>query len=152
MIQPLRTVHRRTFVVLGFVLPAILLVGLGVRRPRPRPRAVATQVPDSAQLVRTSDSLWQKHVIQTQFYRDPRNEVYVVLLPAHVLNDPDLLLYWAARAPQGESLTTDAQLMGSFIAGKAVVLPLSVERTGHLILFSLAHRAVVDSATVENLP
>ncbi len=33
MIQPLRVVHRRAFVALSLVLPAILLIGLGARRP-----------------------------------------------------------------------------------------------------------------------
>jgi hypothetical protein len=153
MIQPLRTVHRRTFVVLGFVLPAILVVGLGARRPQRHASAIAAQVPDSAQLVRKSDSLWQRHAMQTQFYRDPRKqEIYAVLLPAQELNQPDLLLYWAANAQQGESLPTDAQLLGSFTAGKALVLPSGAQRGGHLILFSLAHQAVADTATVESLP
>ena len=31
MIQPLRAVHRRAFVTLTLVLPAILLIGLGAR-------------------------------------------------------------------------------------------------------------------------
>lgn len=153
MIQPLRIVHRRTFVVLGFVLPAILLVGLGARRPQLRPIAIAAQVPGSAQPVGKSDSLWRKYAIQTQFYRDPRKqEVYVVLLPMQELNEPDLLLYWATHAPKEKSLPTDAQLLGSFAAGKALALPLGAERGGHLILFSLAHQAVVDDAKVENLP
>jgi hypothetical protein len=34
MIQPLRTAHRRLFVALAFVLAAILLIGLGARRPQ----------------------------------------------------------------------------------------------------------------------
>ena len=33
MIQPLRVIHRRAFVALAVVLPAILLIGLEARRP-----------------------------------------------------------------------------------------------------------------------
>ena len=44
MIQPLRAVHRRAFVALAVVLPAILLIGLGARRPRLGPSAHATDV------------------------------------------------------------------------------------------------------------
>jgi hypothetical protein len=152
MTQPLRSVHRRAFVGLTVVLPAILLVGLAARR-RPRPSAIAAQMPGVAQLVMKSDSLWKKHAIQSQFYRDPsKHDIYVVLLPARALNDPDVLLYWAANLPQGGSLPTDAQLVGSFAAGKAFVLPSSAEPGGHLVLFSLAHQALVDTATVEKLP
>lgn len=48
MIQPLRTVHRRTFVALAFVLLAILLIGLGARRPHPSTHAAP--MPASASL------------------------------------------------------------------------------------------------------
>ena len=44
MIQPLRAVHRRAFVALALVLPTILLIGLGARRPRLGPGANATDV------------------------------------------------------------------------------------------------------------
>jgi sirohydrochlorin ferrochelatase len=154
MIQPLRAVHRRAFVALALVLPAILLIGLGARRPRPGPSAHATEVPATAYLVRESSGLWQKHAIQSKFYSksDRPQDIYVVLQPARELNEPDLLLYWAANAPQGRSLPTEAQLVGSFTAGKAFVLPLSVARAGHLILFSLPHQTVFDTARVEKLP
>ena len=42
MIQPLRAVHRRTFVALALLLPTILLMGLGARRPRLGPGANVT--------------------------------------------------------------------------------------------------------------
>ena len=69
MIQPLRVVHRRAFVALALVLPAILLIGLGARRPRLGPSAHATDVPDTGNMVRESSTLWQKHSIQSRFYR-----------------------------------------------------------------------------------
>ena len=71
MIQPLRVVHRRAFVALALVLPAILLIGLGARRPRLGPGAHATDVPDTGNMVRESSNLWQKHSIQSTFYSKP---------------------------------------------------------------------------------
>ena len=56
MIQPLRVVHRRAFVALALVLPAILLIGLGARRPRLGPSAHATDVPDTGNMVRESSN------------------------------------------------------------------------------------------------
>ena len=154
MIQPLRAVHRRAFVALALVLPTILLIGLGARRPRLGPSAHATDAPDTGNMVRESGNLWQKHSIQSRFYRKPERplDTYVVLLPAQELNEPDLLLYWATNSPQGNVLPGEAQLVGAFTAGKAFLLPLNEKRAGHLVLFSQAHQTVVDSARVEKLP
>jgi hypothetical protein len=68
------------------------------------------------------------------------------------LNEPDLLLYWATTAPQGNVLPADAQLVASFIAGKPLLLPLNGKGAGHLVLFSQAHQTVFDTARVEKLP
>ena len=152
MIQPLRVVHRRAFVALALVLPAILLIGLGARRPGLDPRARPIDAPDTGKIVRESSNLWQKHSIQSRFYRNPDGalDTYVVLLPAEELNEPDLLLYWANNAPQGNVLPADAQLVGAFTTGKAFLL--EEKRAGHLVLFSLAHQTVFDTARVEKLP
>ena len=154
MIQPLRAVHRRAFVALALVLPAILLIGLGARRPRLGPGAHATDVPDTGNMVRESSNLWQKHSIQSRFYSKPDRplDTYVVLLPAEELNEPDLLLYWATNAPQGNVLPGEAQLVGAFSTGKAFLLPLNEKGAGHLVLFSPAHQTVFDTARVEKLP
>ncbi len=154
MIQPLRAVHRRAWVALALVLPAIVLIGLGARRPRLTTRAHAADVPITAYVVRDSSNLWQKHPIQSKFYStaDRPPDIYVVLQPAQELNEPDLLLYWAADAPQGDALPGNAQLVGAFTTGKASLLPLNEKRAGHLVLFSPAHQTVFDSATVETLP
>jgi len=154
MIQPLRAVHRRGFVVLALVLPAILLIGLGARRPRLGPIAHPTDAPDSGSMVRESSTLWQKHSIQSRFYSKPDRplDTFVVLLPAEELNEPDLLLYWATNAPQGNVLPADAQLVGAFTTGKAFLLPLNGKGAGHLVLYSQAHQTVFDTARVEKLP
>jgi hypothetical protein len=154
MIQPLRTVHRRIFVALALVLPAVLLVGIGARYPRPSPNANAPEAPATAYLLRESDGLWQKHAIEAKFYTrsDRPRDIYVVLQPAQELNEPDLLLYWTVNEPQGNSLPSKSQFVGVYTAGKAFVLPLEKERAGHLILFSLAHHTVFDTARVETLP
>ena len=104
MIQPLRAVHRRAFVALALVLPAILLIGLGARRPRLGPGAHATDVPGTGNMVSESSNLWQKHSIQSRFYSKPDRPLdrYVVLLPAQELNEPDLLLYWASQRTGGK--------------------------------------------------
>jgi hypothetical protein len=159
MIQPLRTTHRRAFFALALVLPAILLVGLGARHPRQRLSAPAAQLPNSAHLLRKSDSLWQKHAIQSEFYSYSNNPdaMFVVLNPVALhptqeAIDPDLLLYSSAEQPQGDSVPVHARLLGVFIAGKVFTLPMSLGRAGYLVLFSLPHHTVFDTAKVETLP
>ena len=154
MIQPLRAFHRRAFVALAVVLPAILLIGLGVRRPRLGVGASATDLLGTGNVVSESSNLWQKHSIRSSFFRKPDRllETYVVLLPAQEFDEPDLLLYWAANAPQGNVLPGDAQLVGAFRKDKAFLLPSSQKAPGHLVLFSPAHQTVFDTAAVEKLP
>jgi hypothetical protein len=154
MIQPLRVVHRRVFVVSAFLLPTILVVGLGSRHLRPGASAHAAEGPTSAYLVRESRGLWHKTEIESKFYSesDRPQDIYLALQPEQDLNEPDLLLYWATNPPQGNVLPGEAQLVGAFTTGKAFLLPLNQERAGHLILFSLAHQAVFDTARVEKLP
>jgi hypothetical protein len=154
MIQPLRAVHRGTFVTLALVLPAILLIGLGAQRSRPGPAARAADVPGTAHVVRESSNLWQNHKIQTKFYSrsDLPQDIVVVLQSAEEFNEPDLLLYWAAIAPEGNSLPKEARLVGAFTKGKVFPLPLNEKRVGYLVLFSQAHQTVFDAARVEKLP
>jgi len=154
MIQPLRALHRRAFVALSLVLPAILLLGLEARRPRFNLETHATNAADTGNTVRQSSTLWQKHSIQSRFYSKPDRpqDIYLVLLPAQELNEPDLLLYWATNAPQGNILPADAQLVAAFTTGKSFLLPLDEKHAGHLVLFSPARKTVFDAARVEKLP
>ena len=154
MIQPLRTVHRRAWVALALVLPAIVLIGLGARHPRLAPSTQAADVPTTAFEVTDSSVLWLNHAVQSKFYgeSDRPQDIYVVLQPAEELNEPDLLLYWASDAPQGNALPGNAQLVGAFTTGKAYLLLLNEKPAGHLVLFSPAHQTVVDYARVEKLP
>ena len=154
MIQPLRTVHRRTFVALAVILPAILVAGIEARRPSTSLTGRDPELPATAHLVRESSELWKQHPIQTKFYgrSDSPKDIYVVLRPMQPLNEPDLLLYWSTKTPQGNSLPSESLLIAPYTADEAVALPLEKGRAGNLILFSLAHQSVFDSARVEKLP
>lgn len=154
MIQSLRTVHRRAFVALAFVLPVVLVAGLASRHPRLSFGSPPVQLPSSAHLVRTSGTLWPKHAVRTDFYSDSSRpgEIDVVLIPTEELSKPDLLLYWLVEPPSRDSLSANARLICPFSAGKPFVLPLNADRSGYLVLFSLPHQAVFDAAKVEKLP
>lgn len=156
MIQPLRNAHRRTFAALAMVLPAIIWAGLGARHLRQRMVRPTPQLTSSTQLLRKSDSLWQKHAMQSEFYGSSENpdDIFVVLSPItphspQELIEPDLLLYWSADRPQGDSVPPEARVLGGFIEGQAFPLPKGGGRTGYLVLYSLPHHTVFDSANVE---
>jgi hypothetical protein len=140
--------------MLALVLPAILLIGLGSRRSLQDPGARTADMPANANAVRESGNLWQNHTIHSTFYRrsDRSQEIDVVLQSAEDLNVPDLLLYWAADAPEGNVLSEEARFVGAFKTGKAFPIPLNGKRTGYLVLFSSAHKSVFDTARVEKLP
>ena len=154
MIQPLRAAHRRAFVGLAVVLPAILIIGLGARSSPPRAIAQIGNPSAPSHVVRESSNLWRNHTIQSTFYvrSDRPQEISVVLQSTEDLNAPDLLLYWTVNAPQGQVLPDAAKLVGAFKANKAFLIPLNEERAGYLVLFSSAHQSVFDTARVEKLP
>lgn len=152
MIQPLRTIHRRAFIGLAVVLPVILLVGLGARRPRPAGRWVP-DIATQGDMTRKSDAHWRKHAIRSGFYIDRKQapDRYVVFEAGEDLSEPDVLLYWAGSEPAGGSLPPQAQLLGA-LPGTTFLLPSDARAPGYLVLYSLAHQAVIDTAAVENLP
>lgn len=152
MIQPLRNGHRRVFLALSAILPTLLVGGLMARHRTPRPPANRVEVPTRATGASGALLQWQKHSIDSFFYLSPAHEgvTEVVLNPQRPIDDPDLLLYWAAADTVAVDVS-QAQLLGPFASGKRYPLPFGEQR-GELVLYSLAHREVVDRARVESLP
>ena len=153
MIQPLRKVHRRVFSILAIGVPAILWMGLQAREELPSQKSATAEMPSNLYLVRQSDRLWGKHIIQSKFYGDSANgqEVQVLFELPQELSDPDLLLYWTGDLRPSAEIS-QWKLLGTFTAGRVFTLPANAKRGGHLALYSLAHGEFVDSALVENLP
>lgn len=149
MIQPLRTVHRRAFVGLAIVLPVIVAVGLRTRRPSAPAGERKTGVTFAA-LPKTSGRVWAKHAIRTQMYAEPSG-VYITLQPEQDLNEPDLLLYQSDTTARNNQLPGDAQLLGRVVAGRPLRLAAGSDQRGQLILYSLAHHEVVDTAALEKM-
>lgn len=139
MIQPLRTIHRRAFVALTFVLPAILFVALGARHTVPPARLGLTGV------------LWPKGTVQSSLQGDSGN-IAVILHTVNAFNEPDLLLYWTPAAPAGNVLPAEARLLGPFAVERPFQLPRDRRVPGQLVLYSLAHQSIIDAIALENLP
>ena len=151
MIQPLRDVHRRAFLALAAILPAILVAGL-MARHRDMPTRSGGSELSNRPVASRLPLHWQKHSIDTYSYVSPghREVTEVVLTPQQPIDDPDLLLYWSVSS----AVTADilqAQSLGPLVPGKHYSLPPG-ERRGELVLYSLAHGEVVDRARIEALP
>lgn len=151
MIQPLRTVHRRMFIVLAGVLPVILGVGLKARRVvSPMPNTLRTEQV-SGRLNQTTTA-WAKQTFSTGFYSDAKSGgVRVTLKPLRDLDEPDLLLYWTSQTDANSPDLTGAHLLGSFRPAKSYLMPSGIQQLS-MVLYSLAHREIVDSARIEGLP
>lgn len=146
MIQPLRTVHRRASIALALILPTVLLVGLMARRP-PLQADSKRHNSEGWQSIQESDHLWTKRSIRSLFVRNTSDPtaVHVVLEPIDDLSDPDLLVYWSPELSGRDNLPTNAVLLGAFEDSRPMRLQGS-DNQGFLILYSLAHHSVVDTA------
>jgi hypothetical protein len=146
MIQPLRNYHRWIFEGLGVVLPIIFLAGLAVRPSATQSFSAAT--PIAGKKIVESTSAWKNHIITTRLYSNDSG-ISLQLQPASSLNQPDLLLYWSTETvPPSSGLGENATLLGGFEANRVYQLPLGSKR-GNLLLYSLAHRQLVDSAVLD---
>ena len=151
MIQPLRTAHRRVFIVLAVLLPAIIAGGLIARRHNAIPASTSPGVLQDVAGIDLASATWDKNSCVTKFYWDAAHEIKVRISfnPARELQDPDLLLYWANAGAVPADLS-NAALLGPFHAGEAYSIPPK-QVAGYLILYSLAHRTIVDRAKVKVL-
>ena len=146
MIQPLRTCHRRTFVVLAVVLPALFVAGLAARRQAAEPQAAA---PDAYTLVSSDAGHWHQRHIKINVFTNTiqPGARWVQLVPQEELREPDALVYWSDAQPSGANLPAKARLLGALDPTARYALPENAE--GFLIVYSLAHQTVVDATAFE---
>jgi hypothetical protein len=144
-------VHRHAFIALAALLPVILAAALIARHQIPSLRPVTFSIPQDAIRLKQASATWNKNSFDAQFYSEPQNPsgVLVVLKTRRNLDAPDLLLYWSQADANSPDLN-DARLLGSFVAGESYSLPAGTD-SGTLVLYSLAHREIVDSARIEGL-
>ena len=152
MIQPLRTAHRWVFIVLAALLPAIIAGGLTARHLNPTSASTSPGVLQNVAGLDSAFATWEKNTCFAKFYWDGANKIKVRIFwsPARESHDPDLLLYWAANAGAAPDDVSNATLLGPFHAGEAFSIPPK-QVAGYLILYSLAHRTIIDRAKVKVL-
>jgi len=141
------------FIVLAAVLPVILGAGLKARPHVPHAEPETLTTSQISNRLNQATAVWAKKTFDTQFYSEPTNPrtVQIILKPLRGSDEPDLLLYWTSKAGADSPELTRAHLLGSFRVGRSYSLPTGTEHVS-LVLYSLAHREIVDTAKVEVLP
>jgi hypothetical protein len=145
MIQPLRIIHRRVFVVFAVVLPAIFIGGLRARHTWPVMAAQPFPIAGVSGSVEAEGN-WRKfHIRLKSFHEGPSESVTrVQLLPQNDLAEPEVLVYWSDAAPNNSSLPDNARLLGKLDPTVSYALPEMAHGGGFLILFSAARNALLD--------
>jgi hypothetical protein len=150
MIRPLRVAHRRIFGILAVALPVTIAAGLVARRPQESHLAEVKSEP--AQVLKRVPS--QKRAFALIFRRDSGSQggIRTVLQASTSLNEPDLLAYWTNESRPGEALPAGSVLLGAVVPGRVSSVSLPEGQEGRVVLYSLAHHEVVDSAVPGSRP
>ncbi len=134
MIQPLRTYHRRTFLVLAVVLPVIFVAGLAARRKTPPPKT-------EAMLLATSSGNGKKFSYPILIWSDFPKVRLVAIKPLAL---PDALVYWSNETPARSDLPAGSIFLGRMDPALTYQLPSAAP--GFLVIYSPAQKAVLDYA------
>ncbi len=159
MIRTRRLIHRQMFLLLAFLISAILFVGL-VFRPDVPPLAK----PDLALLTKAGfASTIPKNLIRIQageqafeigFATNFSTTSSLIIRSIHPLLKPDLLVYWIPESIQNHSLPEHALLLGELMGTsfRHMTLPTApTTEPGSLVIFSLAHQEVFSHFTLPSL-
>ncbi len=143
MIAPLRRRHATLLPSLALVATAVLAFAVGSRSSTPSVSPDAERSPSGRELTTS----WEGPTIRTRL----SSEGELWLQSEETLSAPDLLLYWLPEAPS-DALPVDARLLGPWNGSgqDAFDLPSeALERSGHLLLFSLGHGELVTSTAFD---
>ena len=152
MIRPLRQLHQRTFMALGFFLPLALALGILARQPFPvadplaAPRLPAP--PPFPVTVWERNDLFGNLPIRVTLLRETQSDGALAVELSATKNDfiqPDLMAYWVpGNPPLTHQLPDHARLLGGFNADALPLPPAAATTNGVLVLYSLANNAIVE--------
>ena len=150
MILPLRRRHRRMFTVIGILLPAAFVASVAARKPIPTTaRSDALLLPRQifSQNGWNRSDLFTNVAVRVQLLHDAANtnrSALQISTPKDFVK-ADLLVYWlAAESIVKDNIPDAAVLLGAFVSGQPLSMPPTVtEKSGRLILYSLADHEVV---------
>jgi len=159
MIRSHRRRHFRVFASLAVLLPLVLVAALSSRQRAPvmdpAPAVLDGRAGDGWTAIDSGEAQVGGTVIELRLLESiaAPARLGVELMPASALRAPDVLVYWSAASETvNGGLPSDAVLLGPLAGPRLGRFALPVNRGGQpgsLILYSVAHRAVLGTI---NLP
>ena len=138
MIQPLRRLHARAFLVLGFCLPILFIAGVRSRRISASPPIAQAQKRAPSGFSERTITIDGTRVTATVF-RDGANTAVEISCSPELLA-PDVLVYGSTSKSKSD-LPADALLLGTFVSGKTYRLPTDNSR--YVLLYSLPRKELL---------
>lgn len=155
MIAPLRRRHRLWTSTLAAAVPVLYVLALAAR-PQP-PVAdlppVLAGADGGGEVVREAADLFSVHAVTVRVRR-ATGGWQIELEPRAPIASPEVLVYWSPSAPAAPALPVEAFLVGSLAGRRARVFglpPAALGRDGWLVLYSLGHQEVIDTAVLGTL-
>ncbi len=159
MIRTRRLMHRQMFLLLAFLIPALLFVGLAFR-----PDVPPVSKPDITLLTKAGfaptlpGNLTRIQAGEQGFEigleaKSPMTSS-LIIRSVNPLLKPDLLVYWVPESIQNHSLPEHALLLGELMGTSFRHMTLPTAATtepGSLVIYSLAHQEVFTHFTLPSL-
>ncbi len=150
VIQPLRSLHRNTFLVLAVSLPLLVISGLLARHSWPTSESnEQASLPGNFVSEQTVDVDGRK--VAVDVYSDAANPGAFRFVTTEPLAAPDVLVYWS-EVGSSSSLPGDALLVGPFGTHTRYRPPVHNPTHGYLILYSVARQQLLAAFSVEARP
>lgn len=159
MIRTRRLVHRQMFLLLAFLIPALLFVGLVFR-----PDVPPVSKPDLALLTQAGFASTipgnlariqaEEQTFEIGLETDSSTTSSLIIRSVNPLLKPDLLVYWVPESIQNNSLPDKALLLGELMGTsfRRMTLPTAATtEPGFLVIYSLAHQEVFTHFTLPSL-
>ena len=150
MIRTRRLIHRQMFLLLAFLVPALLFVGLAFRSEVPpfsRPdltlmtkAGFAPNIPGNLTRIQAGE-----HTFEIGIETNSSNTSSLSIRSVDPLLKPDLLVYWVPETSQNNPLPENAMLLGELMGTSFRHMALPTAATteqGSLVIYSLAHQEV----------
>ena len=148
MILSLRRRHRRMFTIIGILLPVTFVAGVAARKPIPTTAPSGALLPPRQTFSQSGwnrSDLFTNVAVRVQLLHDAANRIALQISTPKNFVKADLLVYWLpADSILKDNIPDDAILLGAFVSGQPLPMrPTAAEKSGRLILYSLAEHEIV---------
>jgi hypothetical protein len=150
VIRTRRLIHRQIFLLLAFLVPALLFVGLAFRpEVPPLAKPDLTLLSKAGFVPNMPDNLTRiqagEHTFEIAIEADSSTTSSLLIRSVDPLLKPDLLVYWVGESIQNNSLPENALLLGELMGTsfRHMTFPTAPStQPGSLVIYSLAHQEV----------